>query len=483
MYSAYDDRRRSGRDMPPSSSARYYDTVYAQPSSRSAAAAAPRYADSDDRAEPSYDRHAHHGRRKSVDESAAKASRRTPKVVASDDGWGSSAREPAYQPGRSSRHDVETKNGEGHRRFREKRGGYEEDEALNLRRAKSHSPRRAAREAAEEVRRTSPQAPPKSSWSPAADDYAAASTGAGAAGAGLRRSATTGRKARTEQYYDEDPRLARGATKPRERGYDYGSAAPSIPRPPVGEHYRTSPPSSTARDARSRDPRPDKPYHSTGAGAAPSAYTSPYEPPHAPEPPRRGRHGGRSAAAGDDPYSSAAQHSTARARHRADDYDDDPYGRAAPGATSRARPQRQSMPPQARSRYADEYEPDPAYAAPRRRATSMSQGGGPGLSGRSAYDGAARPRDYYDERPTRSSTMPATAGGREGRTGGSPGATAASAGYATGGAGGSGKGKDKGKKIGKQAGKLFMTHAFPVIKQEAVPFLTKAAQAYFEQKR
>ena len=34
-----------------------------------------------------------------------------------------------------------------------------------------------------------------------------------------------------------------------------------------------------------------------------------------------------------------------------------------------------------------------------------------------------------------------------------------------------------------QAGKLFMTHAVPVIKKEAVPFLTKAAQAYFEQQK
>lgn len=43
--------------------------------------------------------------------------------------------------------------------------------------------------------------------------------------------------------------------------------------------------------------------------------------------------------------------------------------------------------------------------------------------------------------------------------------------------------KNKQKKWGKQAGKLFMTHAVPVIKQEAVPFLTKAAQAYMEQKK
>lgn len=42
---------------------------------------------------------------------------------------------------------------------------------------------------------------------------------------------------------------------------------------------------------------------------------------------------------------------------------------------------------------------------------------------------------------------------------------------------------NKQKKWGKQAGKLFMTHAVPVIKQEAVPFLTKAAQAYMEGKK
>lgn len=49
---------------------------------------------------------------------------------------------------------------------------------------------------------------------------------------------------------------------------------------------------------------------------------------------------------------------------------------------------------------------------------------------------------------------------------------------------GDGSRKDKkGKKWPKQAGQLFMTHAVPVIKKEAVPFLTKAAQAYIEQQR
>lgn len=471
MYSIYDDRRRPARDMPPSSSARYYDTLYAQPSSRTA----PRYAGLDP-ADPSssssapYDRH--HRRRGSVDESATRPSRRTPKVVASDDGWGS--HDTPHHHRRSSRHDVETKNGEGHRRFREKRSGYEEDEAQNLRRAKSHSPRRAAREA-EEPRRASPQAQaaPKSSWAATGDDYAAAA----GAGAGLHRSATTGRKPRAEQYYDDDiPRV--GRSKARDRGYEYSTAAPAVPRPSIGDYppYRTTPPPTSSRDAdeklggkqhrghdaRSRE-RGEKPYHSA-AGVA-SAYSQ-YDPPIAPEPPRRGRH------ADDYPLSAQPSSSSQPAprmrhhQHRApppDDYDD-PYDRAAPPSRS-ARQQRQSVPPpQARSRYEDDYEQDPSDPPPRRRATSMSQGG----PGRGAYDAGGRERRYYDERPGRSST---TAAGM-GREGGG----AASGAYDN-------KGREKGKKIGKQAGKLFMTHAFPVIKQEAVPFLTKAAQAYFEQKR
>lgn len=476
MYSTYDDRRRSGRDMPPRSSARYYDTVYAQPSSR----ATPRYTELDP-TEPSssaaYDRH---HRRRSVDESAARSSRRTPKVVASDDGWG--AHDTAAYPGRSSRHDVETKNGEGHRRFREKRGGYEVDEAQNLRRAKSYSPRRAAREA-EDPRRSSPaQTAPKSSWG--ADEYTAAAAGAGvgAGAAGLHRSATTGKKSRAEQYYDDDPpRTGRG--KARDRGYEYSTAAPAAPRPPIGDYspYRTSPPSSS-RDAdeklggkqyrghdsgRSRE-RGDKPYHSAGAYGQ-------YDPPSVPEPPRRGRH-----AAADYPPAQPASSSSSshpqpapRTRHRADDYDD-PYDRTSPSSRT-SRPQRQSVPPpQARSRYADEYDQqDPYHTPPRRRATSMSHGGG--APGRGGYDAGprAREREYYDddERPGRRSTS--GSGASAGRGGG---AAAASGAYGD-------NRKDKGKKIGKQAGKLFMTHAFPVIKQEAVPFLTKAAQAYFEQKR
>lgn len=505
---AYDDRRGRGtRDIPPSSSARYYDSIYANTNPGRTSS---RYQDVDPPPPPAstaaYDRH-HQHRRKSVpvnlDEGRPSHSHshthsRRANVVASDDGRGSRDAYGSVYPERSSRHDAEAKTSDGHRRFREKRGGYETEEALNLRRAKSYSPRRAAREA-EAPRHASPQAPPKSNWGGAGDgddtdDY----------GAGLRRSATTGKKGRGQQYYEDDPRLGVGGSKTRDRGargggYEYATApapATEMPRPPLGDYspYKSSPLSSSSRGSdekvgkhrgRDRDPRgrdPEPTYYGSG-------YT-PYEP--EPQPSRHGRHSSRAAedpsrvagsgvAGWDDDdkgYSTtaaaaAAPPRDARSRHRpppppADDYDDQSaYDRPIP----RQRHRSSMPPPQARSRYQDGgaggagY--DDPYAAgpvpPRQRAASMSQPrrydtGAGGYGG--GVGGADYPRDrkggYYDD--PRSSN-------------GAGGATASS-----------GK-KTKGKQIHKQAGKLFMTHAFPVIKQEAVPFLTKAAQAYFDNRK
>lgn len=509
MWSTHDDRRRTSRDMPPRSSARYYDTLYAQPST---SRAAPRYAGGLDPADPvpsSSPRDHHHRRRMSVDEppshsaAAAKAPPRRsksinkPTVVASDDGWGTYGGVPAPRPDRVSRHDVEAKTGDGHRKFREKRSGYEEDEAQKLRRAKSHSPRRAAKEAADEPRRTSPQAPAKSNWP--GDEYASAA----GSGAGLHRSATHGKTPRAPQYYEDDPRGGRART--RDRGYDYATPAPGGGRTTAGEYppYKSSPlsaPEEKVEKARgkhhaARSREREVPYHAGGlsipeekirgrhhdapprereapyhaGGSAGGSRYSPHEP--SSDPPRRGRHGRAAAEDKTGPPDVDSYAAPPRTRHRPSPPSayEDPYE-----STSRAR-QRQSMPPpQARSRYAPDDHEEPA-APPRRRATSMSQGQGrPGYDPRDARDPrVARQQDHYDERPGRSSSGSGESPGR-----------------ASGGSGGGGGGqptsayrKEKGKKIGKQAGKLFMTHAFPVIKQEAVPFLTKAAQAYFEQKR
>lgn len=387
---------------------------------------------------------------------------------------------------------MEQKTGDKDRRFREKRGTYETDEAENLRRAKSYSPRRAAREA-EAPRRVSPQAP-KSTWP---EDEYAAQAGAG----GHHRSSKKGSKA--PQYYEDDPyasyyasqsQAPRGSKKGGDRGnvggYDYATtSAEEMPRPPMGEHapYKSSP-LNNASYAEVPDEKPsskhhrkrDKDYYGSGYddyGAAPKAAGTSYDrggygaaaaataaPTAADDapPPRRSRHSKHHddrGAGADNDYGYPPQ-PQARGRHRpqpAGDYgDSDPYDRAPP-PTSRPR-HRQSMPPQSRSQYPEDPYDDPygQSAAPRRRATSVNYGN------QDRYGGGGGRDQYYDD------------GYGGGRGGGSP-------------SGSSGSKKNgnnkKGKAYAQQAGKLFMTHAVPVIKKEAVPFLTKAAQAYFEQQK
>lgn len=518
MYSTYDDRRRGGRDIPPSSSARYYDSLYAQPSRSS-----PRYAAAPEADEPERDRDRdrdrHRHRRTSVggEGPSRKPSRRTPKatVVPSDDGYGYGG--AAAYPGASmSRHDAEAKTGEGHKSFRDKRAGYETDEANHLR-SKSYSPRAAAREV-EDPRYASPQVPPKSTW---ADDGHTA-----AAGSDLHRSATTGRKPRQPPHYyaDADPRSRHGRARDHDLGGQEYTTASGMPRPPMGDYspYASSPLSSSRgsdekvgkhpRDGkprekererereRDRDRERETPYYGNGYGQyEPAPETTRHSRHHRPaedrpgagayhddrygaqQPPpptsTRGEHRGRHRPAppppedhrDDDPYGGGGaaagrpKSHPPRARHQrpppADEYED-PYDRGAP-PPPRGR-QRQSMPPPGRSRYGDGYESDQYGGGggggppPRRRASSVNYGRDP----------------------------------RHGDGGGPGEAAGAAAGVSGGGSGGSSSKKaakgakaEKGKKIGKQAGKMFMTHAFPVIKQEAVPFLTKAAQAYFEQQR
>lgn len=496
---AYDDGRgRRARDIPSSRPANYYDDAYERAPPRSSRHAYP---------DPlpkhsSHDRH----RRKSalVDPEEPRPRRNTHggvNVVASDDGsaypyggGGDGARGDIYgssYPGRKSRHDVEYKNDDSNRRFREKRGTWETDEAEKLRRAKSYSPKRAAREAEAAPRRVSPQAP-KSSWPE--DEYAAQAAGLGSQQ--HHRSSKKGSKGGAHQYYDEDPYAsyyASQAPPPRGKKSDRGGnaaygdyATPSakdMPPPPMGDHapYKSSPlnssyPEADEKPSKHHRKRDNKDYYGTGYNdyAAPKANTS-YDrggygaaAAAAEEtPPRRSRHSkhhdDRGAAAGmDSEYGYPPQ---ARGRHRAapaggggGDYGDtDPYDRAPP------RPRhRQSMPPQPRSQYpADDPYDDPyAQAAPRRRATSVNYGRGGG----DRYGGG---RDqYYDD--------------GYGRGGGSP---SGSSGAGAAGAAGGKKGNKKSKAYAQQAGKLFMTHAVPVIKKEAVPFLTKAAQAYFEQQK
>lgn len=431
MY-AYDTApSRRSRDVPPSSSSRYRDTGlydYAQP-----ARSSKRYQDPEPSAPAAYDRH----RRKSVPVNVdeGRPSRRA-NVVASDDGRGSWDVYGSAYPERSSRHDAETKTSDRNRKFREQRRGYETEEAENLKRAKSYSPRRAAREA-DLPRNASPQAPSKSAWANndayAADPY---------------RSST--KKGRGQQYYGEDPYAGRGSSRDQGMGgkdYLYGSSPAGMPRPPAGDYtsYKSSPLSSAGGSdekvhKHSREPRTrEKPSHS-------AAYPD-YDPYEAPRRTRSARVPNEKP--GYDEYGYAAP---SRSRDRpvpSRDYDD-PYDRA-----SRSR-QRQSVPPQARSRYPDM---DDDYAAPPRRAASMNQG-------RYAdYDLPGKQPAYRDERPVPSAR------------------TNVNASAAAPGAAGSASKNGKQKKWGKQAGKLFMTHAVPVIKQEAVPFLTKAAQAYMEQKR
>lgn len=487
---AYDDGRgRRARDIPSSRPANYYDDAYERAPPRSSRHAYPE-------PQPKHSSHDRHRRKSAlVDPEEPRPRRNTHgggvNVVASDDGSGypyggnNSSRDiyGSSYPGRKSRHDVEHKTGDRDRRFREKRGTYETDEAENLRRAKSHSPRRAAREQ-EAPRRVSPQAP-KSAWPE--DDYAAQ------AGSGPHRHRSKkSSKAPPPQSYEEDPYASYYASqapsqaprgKKADRGYGYTPSAAEMPPPPMGEHapYKSSPlnsyPEMDEKPSKHQRKR-EKDYYGTGYEdyAAPKAAGTSYdrgggygaaaaataadEPP-----PRRSRHSkhhdDRGAAGGGmDEYGYPPQ-AQARGRHRpppANDYGDaDPYERAAP-----PRPRhRQSMPPQSRSQYPTDDPYDDPYgqggAAPsRRRATSVNYGN------QDRYGGGGGGRDqYYDD--------------AYGRGGGSPSGSS--------GAGKGGKSNKKSKAYAKQAGNLFMTHAVPVIKKEAVPFLTKAAQAYFEQQK
>lgn len=475
MY-AYDSRRP--RDVPPSSSNRYRDTGlyddYAQPARSSRPS---RYQDPEPRAAPpSHDRH----RRKSVSAPQGQDDlrpHRRANVVASDDGRSPRDAYGSAYPERTSRHDVEAKTSERNRQFREQRRGYETEEADKLRRAKSHSPRRAARE--EMPRKSSPQINSKSTW---ADD-------AYGADPYQRSSAKPARGG--QQYYGEDA-YGGGRGKARDTGKDYygggASSSAAMPRPPAGDYapYKSSPLSSAG--SADNNPLP-KHHHSSSARDPPPraaaakptpSYGTPYpdysnEAAAAASPPRRSRstrvpdHTSKptkSAGGGGayDDYGSGggggayAQH---RGRDRppptrsAADYDDDPYERPPP----RAR-QRQSMPPpsaRGRGYNAPEYDDQPtgSYgAAGPRRAASVNH------HGRGAYDEGPGGRYAAEERAGRGRVNTAGAGAKP--------ATSAQ--------------KQKQKQWGKQAGSLFMKHAVPVIKQEAVPFLTKAAQAYMQGK-
>lgn len=498
---AYDDGRgRRARDIPSSRPANYYDDAYERAPPRSSRHAYPD-------PQPKHSSHDRHRRKSALvdpEEPRPRPRRNTHggvNVVASDDGsaypYGGNSSHDVYgssYPGRKSRHDVEQKTGDRDRRFREKRGTWETDEAENLRRAKSHSPRRAAREA-EAPRRVSPKAP-KSAWPE--DDYAAQ-----AAAGSHHRSSKKGSKAPPQQYYEEDPYASyyasqappapRGGSKKTDRGgYGYAPAAEEMPRPPMGEHapYKSSPLGSYPEAAEDKKPskhqrKRDKDYYGTGYedyaaapkgaagtsyggyGAAAAAATAADEAP----PPRRSRHGKHhddrvgGGGGGMDDYGYPPQ-PQARGRHRGQpaggDYGDtDPYDRAP-------RPRhRQSMPPQSRSQYPDDPYDDPyggqGAAAPRRRATSVNYGN------QDRYGGGDPRRDqqqYYDD---------AYGGGAGGRV--ASGSPSGSSGSKKNG------GNKKSKAYAQQAGKLFMTHAVPVIKKEAVPFLTKAAQAYFEQQK
>ncbi|KAH8760544.1 hypothetical protein F5883DRAFT_141013 [Diaporthe sp. PMI_573] len=497
---AYDDGRgRRARDIPSSRPANYYDDAYERAPPRSSRHAYPE-------PQPKHSSHDRHRRKSAlVDPEGPRPRRNTyagVNVVASDDGsgypYGGDAPRDVYgssYPGKKSRHDVEYKTGDKDRRFREKRGTWESDEAENLRRTKSYSPRRAAREA-EAPRRVSPQAP-KATWPE--DEYAAQ------AGAGSHhRSKKSAKGSRGPQQYEEDPYASYYASQaPRSMkgdrvnaGYDYAPSAEDMPRPPMGEHapYKSSPLSSypeadekPSKHHRKREkdyygngyedytaPRAGTSYDRGGYGAAGygAAAAAADE-----APPRRSRHSKHhdDRAAGMDEYGYPPQpQPQARGRHRAQppaaDYGDaDPYAdRATP-----PRPRhRQSMPPQPRSQYPaeDPYDDPYGQAAPRRRATSVNYGrqqqdryGGGGGGG-----GDPRRDQYYDDP-------------YGGRGGGSP--SGSSGGGGPGAGAGAKKNNKKSKAYAQQAGKLFMTHAVPVIKKEAVPFLTKAAQAYFDQQK
>lgn len=458
---AYDDGRgRRTRNVPSSRSARYYDDAYERATPRSSRTAY------DDPQAPSQPPPRERHRRKSIiaDPNEPRSARQSVpagvNLVASDDEQdyphARSARDTygSSYPDRTSRHDVESKTSDRDRHFRDKRGDFETGEAHGLRRAQSHSPRRVAREAeAAASRNASPHA---SRPGRPDDDYAHA--------AGHHR--TPKKSSAPKQYYEDDPRAgytANPASRSRTRGggsdeYDYTPSRPSateMPRPPMGDRTPYGP--SHLASPAAPDEKPSKPsrqragdYYDSrhddasknGARYDRGGYSD------AEELPRRSHHSKRDddkPRRGDAGY---AAPSSQRGRNRSqpvkDDYEDDPYDRV------QHRPRyRQSLPPQPRSRYPEAEDPyTKAYgkSQPPRRATSMNHGD-------------PRKSQVYED------------GYDYGRSGDS-------------GSGGSSGRKDKkNKNWQKQAGQIFMTHAVPVIKKEAVPFLTKAAQAYIEQKR
>lgn len=415
---------------------------------------------------PSHDRQ----RRKSVSHPSARDdawSSRRAHVVASDDGRAPRDAYSSAYPERTSRHDIEAKTSDRSRQFREQRRGYESDEGERLRRAKSHSPRRAARDAHEIPRYASPQVPSKSAR--AEDGY------------GSDHHRSSARPARApQQYYGEDAYGSRG--KSRERGvissggkeYAYGAAPAAMPRPPAGDYgvYKSSPlspkPHGGSDGSRHSRHSADKPTAHGGSSAYPKDYES-HRPSNrasrAPPPPAyEEKHARASAPNKSATYDDHGYPPRGRERPlptRVYDDDDDAYGRAP-----RAR-QRQSVPPpQARSRY-PEYEDD-GYGAPPRRAASVNH---PHHRQHQGRDGGE-----YDEGPGKKAYP-------EDRAGGPPRPRAHTAGGEDGAARPTTSAqRERQKKWGKQAGKYFMTHAVPVIKKEAVPLLTKAAQAYIQQK-
>lgn len=447
---AYDSPpSRRPRDMPPSSSRRYYGNFYdGQPYD------APPQASS---SSGSHDR----SRRGSVpvyidqqDKSPThSSSSRRANVIASDDGWDRAAymrggnAPPLYGRVGASRHDVEARTSEQDRRFRDKRGTYDTGEAENLRRAKSHSPRRAAKD----------------------DDYMA--------------SAAT-RRGRGQQYYDHrdpihDYGKSRAATMPKNGGYEYGSSPPRITTgfapPYAGQQPRAASPKGIDERVGGKYTQRgrENPYHGGGYDLYPER-GAPQR-----DRDRRSRHMDNERPGWDDadyvPRSSRGVGRGGRAPPQppVDDYGADPYGR---GGGRPAPRYRQSVPPHARSRYDGGgigLDDDPYAPPPRRRATSVSQGRayGGGDGGRYSEREGPRERRYRSDDDEYEAPRSRGAGGGGGYT--SDAAPAA----------GPTRKREKSKSVGKQAGKLFMTHAFPMIKQEAVPLLTKAAQAYFEQRK
>lgn len=481
---AYDDdlgRGRRTRDLPRSSAgpsrstAYYYDDTYDRPTYSSS-----RYQQLDSQPQPSSSHRSH--RRESVTEAdlgepTKSSSSRHANVIASDDGsdfYRRTTRDAYAYPERTSRHDIEAKTGDRSRKFREKRGSYEMDESQNLRRAKSHSPRRAAREV-EASRNPSPPTA-KSAWGEeAADAY------------GRTTSSKKSSSKAPQQHYDTDP-YATDYAKYRDRnagGYDYTSAG--MPRPPMGAASSAAPP----EEKPSKHSRRSKHHHSSAEDDFAAATAPDYDLRGAAaayavdeKPSRHRSH--HSSKPRDDPVDPFATQSR-RGRHRGvpptaggpEDYYDSYTSRSAPPPRAK---QRQSMPPRTRSRYDGlgegaegagvDYGEDSYYnpASSRRRAASVNHGAGyygdrhgsdPGKGRRE------RPQQYYDDDDRYDARGSRGAGGSP--SGGPPGRSSSR--------------KEKGKQWQKQAGKLFMTHAVPVIKKEAVPFLTKAAQAYFEQKR